>query len=335
MKFYPILLRAANSFPVQPEPDSYIIAENPVERSFYGLLKEKFPQKLFLNRKVNFNTFSYFPDISFIDINLKIYIDIEIDEPYSRSGELTHYIESVRDSTRDNMFQQNGWHILRFSEKQILYHPSACVSILDLFIGQIIRNESILLPSNYSFLKHSGWTKDESSFLKEHSIRDYYNYEVSIINQEEIKVLLRFASIDEMFEYIILKNFKDFNVEKDIVFLPFHISEEYKKREDNTSLIIIDCLPSQGEVTINGRKYDTCSFSNYAKVNIMKTTNLLQYQSIFLKKKNNERIFAEYDIYGFHSYYNFAMYGTMNDYFSGNLSFIENPISKEKYQNEE
>jgi len=97
VKFYPILLRAANSFPVQPEPDSYIIAENPVERSFYELLKEKFPQKLFLNRKVNFNTFSYFPDISFIDINLKIYIDIEIDEPYGKNGQNDHLRPEQKD----------------------------------------------------------------------------------------------------------------------------------------------------------------------------------------------------------------------------------------------
>ena len=114
MERYPILIKANTSTPkLYPDNAMYEVSTNPLERSLAWHLSEHFGRKIFTRQKVGF----YFPDISFIDVEQDILIDIEIDEPYSRSEIPTHFIDDPIDIKRNKFFSENGWNVIRFFRK--------------------------------------------------------------------------------------------------------------------------------------------------------------------------------------------------------------------------
>src|SRR4030042_3100589 len=107
METYPIILKTTDRKSViYPEQDLYKAPSNPLELSLAVQLSSTLGKKFFTNQKVGY----YYPDVTFIDAEKNILIDIEIDEPYSRSGNPTHYVEDINDAQRDNYFIDNGWY---------------------------------------------------------------------------------------------------------------------------------------------------------------------------------------------------------------------------------
>jgi hypothetical protein len=80
--------------------------------------------------KVNTKVFDIQSDI-ILNIDNKIYINIEIDEPYNReTRQETHFVGS-NDEKRDSVFAKNNWFVLRFTESQVNYALSECISIVE------------------------------------------------------------------------------------------------------------------------------------------------------------------------------------------------------------
>lgn len=72
---------------------------------------------------------NYEPDLAYINKEKGIFIDIEIDEPYSGSGP-THYLladGSNKDAARNKHFQDAGWYVVRFTEEQLFCHYKECM----------------------------------------------------------------------------------------------------------------------------------------------------------------------------------------------------------------
>lgn len=72
----------------------------------------------------------YEPDITYINAQKGIFIDVEIDEPYSGwERKPIHY--KTKDGTIDDLrnlyFTERGWAVIRFSEKQVYEHPKSCL----------------------------------------------------------------------------------------------------------------------------------------------------------------------------------------------------------------
>lgn len=324
MKTYPILLLAENKFPILPEGDLYKISENFEEVVFYELLNKNISLKFKLYQKVILDSIGYYPDISYIDKRSNTFIDIEIDEPYSRSGELTHYIESRKDSFRDKKFIQNGWNVLRFSENQVLDHPNECVNVVIFFIDQLKNNSPIDFSYRFNHLIQNGWTMAESQYFKERFIRDYYNHKVYDIQQNQIKVLATFPTRKSFIEAVITKFLHDFDSESEFVFIPFFISEHYLNLTDQTSLVFSNCSPSYGGKKINGTTIRTCHFSHPPKITIKKSNIADDFEKILQIKTKNERFQIQDDFEYARLSYNCVFRGTMDEYRNNKLKLIEN-----------
>ena len=72
------------------------------------------------------------PDLAYIDAGRGIFIDIEVDEPYTMGRCVpTHTIGS--DDQRNQLFIQAGWTVLRFSERQCIATPKSVLrTVVDL-----------------------------------------------------------------------------------------------------------------------------------------------------------------------------------------------------------
>ena len=122
---------------------------------------------------------NYEPDYAYIDKENGIFIDIEVDEPYSTGGKPTHYLHTDgmnSDSARNQRFIAAGWYVARFSEEQIFCHTAQCmkeVYKLLLQAGAIaelpkkLRNIPNLQPM-------PRWTANDSAKMKRSRFRKSY-----------------------------------------------------------------------------------------------------------------------------------------------------------------
>jgi len=86
--------------------------------------------------RISIDGHHYEPDLAFIDAAHSIYIDIEVDEPYAAYSGPTHYLRADGrsvDADRNARFLSAGWHVVRFSERQMFSETEACIRlVLDL-----------------------------------------------------------------------------------------------------------------------------------------------------------------------------------------------------------
>lgn len=128
------------------------INKGPAEFGLYSRLSELYPNACFDNAQVYLESnslascyYSYYPDIAIVIDGL--YIDIEIDEPYTienGAAKPIHYLtgspydfKSI-DYERNRAMSVSGWEIIRFSEEQVVLHLDECVQFVRAFIKSIL-----------------------------------------------------------------------------------------------------------------------------------------------------------------------------------------------------
>ena len=134
----------------------------------------------------------YEPDLAYVDEERGIYLDIEIDEPYSTSGHPTHYLGAngvPKDDERNRCFQAAGWHVVRFCEEQMFCHTASCLKViytLLLELGAVgemlpkIKNAPDLSPIPQ-------WTEQESYDMKRrHHRRKYLHFDPQRMNAADM-----------------------------------------------------------------------------------------------------------------------------------------------------
>lgn len=128
---------------------------------------------------------NYESDFAYIDEEKGVYIDIEVDEPYSASGHPTHYMMddgTNKDSARNKRFQDAGWYVVRFSEEQIFCHTKECLrTIYEIVIeaGVITEMPEALVDAS-TLQSHDRWTKSDSySMKRRHHRKSYLGYDPS------------------------------------------------------------------------------------------------------------------------------------------------------------
>jgi hypothetical protein len=115
----------------------------------------------------------YYPDIAIIDHENYIFIDIEIDEPYTLKELIPiHYIGV--DVVRNKYFNSIGWTVVRFSEKQIVRQPKEVISLIEqlyysILEGTQFKNKEILSLDDR-------WTEEKSILLSTEKYRNSYLY---------------------------------------------------------------------------------------------------------------------------------------------------------------
>lgn len=123
----------------------------------------------------------YEPDFTLKAINEEknILIDIEIDEPYEGTNDLskrraTHYLES--DLIRNYHFQNRGWIVIRFAEIQIHKNPLGCCFFIAKVISSVDNEYSIpdtLLKKN-DLEPISRWSEFEAKSWSIEKYRENY-----------------------------------------------------------------------------------------------------------------------------------------------------------------
>jgi len=167
--------------------DDSIATKNPEEIKFENHLKKYFPGNIYtgLTLKIPNYEYPYTPDFAYIDQELNLYIDIELDEPYVyHTSKPTHYIGYTKDYRRNNFFTRKGWIVIRFSEEQVVSYPQSCCKTVAQVVAQITENTSILNQFiNISDLKEQQqWTEQEALEMAENRTRDNYGGKRDILN---------------------------------------------------------------------------------------------------------------------------------------------------------
>jgi len=143
------------------------------ERDFYNAIQKQLPEIACtddVHLVVPHFSKPYEPDIVLYDQKLQLYIDIEIDEPYD--GYFRHPTHhrlpeggEKKDDLRDLFFNESGWIVLRFTEKQVHQQQDQCINFIKTVMNSIYQNQidnRVLLEQEGQWDIHQciSWQKD-------------------------------------------------------------------------------------------------------------------------------------------------------------------------------
>ena len=164
-------------------------AEHSENCDFPDLLKQYFQGRIYESRYLSYSRYSRrkIPDFAYVNQSLNLYIDIEIDEPYTprqypnsnKPLKLIHYLGQKSDETRTEEINQLGWFVIRFSERQVICQPKSCCKYIANFIYDLTEDNSALRQF-YScdvpdLQPERRWTKEEAKEKAERSERLRYS----------------------------------------------------------------------------------------------------------------------------------------------------------------
>ncbi len=113
------------------------------EEQFYQILCHYFSAaKIMVDYNISkYRDYPYTPDFIYCLNDWNFYMDIEIDEPYTRKGKktiATHCTDDVSDANRDDFFVESNWVVIRFAEEQICKSPASCCKFIALVINRLL-----------------------------------------------------------------------------------------------------------------------------------------------------------------------------------------------------
>lgn len=116
----------------------------------------------------------YSADFVVVEPSTNLHIDLEIDEPFSFSGEQIHCVGM--DDYRNKCFVQANWIVLRFAEEQITSQPLRCLRVL----ANVIARYTLNTTYQSSFIDVQQltplfqWTQRKSQKLSRQNYRKQY-----------------------------------------------------------------------------------------------------------------------------------------------------------------
>lgn len=123
------------------------------------------------------NDHPYEPDLAYVDARRGIFIDIEVDEPYSGWERLPIHYKSKNgtiDDRRNNYFTERGWTVIRFSEKQVYKHPRSCLKRVYQLLYEI--DVTITMPkclaTEADISPDDIWTKEQAERMEKNKERE-------------------------------------------------------------------------------------------------------------------------------------------------------------------
>jgi hypothetical protein len=149
------------------------------EPKFEQHLNHYFPRQIYTHLALIIPNFKcpYTADFTYIDKEIKLFIDIEIDEPYIyNTREPIHYIGYWKDQIRNDFFNNKGWIVIRFSEEQVVRYPDSCCKFIAQQIAEITRNSAITsqFAQTPDLQPQQQWTEKEAIEMAYRKERDDY-----------------------------------------------------------------------------------------------------------------------------------------------------------------
>lgn len=174
------LLREALSRTIPHDGSGSLSKTGASEARFSNYLERYFLDKIQTRLKVQNPSYDegyhYTPDFAYIDRYSNLYIDIEVDEPYNRSGAPIHYVGLTKQQVRDGHFLHRGWLVIRFSEEQVVCHAQSCCKTIAQAIAQVLGDTSVLNQfANVPDLpRMRQWTQSEAEGMAARGYRGEY-----------------------------------------------------------------------------------------------------------------------------------------------------------------
>ena len=180
MEVYPVILQHPEGVSaVLPSHSGRICKTGPSELVAFGRIVALGLKDIHADVCTKINGHNYEPDLAYIDEQKGIYVDIEVDEPYSGGGKPTHYMNADgtnKDSQRNQNFLNAGWHVVRFSEEQIFCQTEECMKVVNTLLLNVGAIDE--LPKSLEKVPDlktvSRWTYAESNELKRKGFRKSY-----------------------------------------------------------------------------------------------------------------------------------------------------------------
>ena len=155
------------------------------ESYFLSYLQKWFAYPWRIIEHCQFQGERYTPTADFILINddLKLGIDLEIDEPYTLKESMPiHLVEDRKYIIRDKFFLRLGYIVIRFAEYQIAKYPDYCclhiVRVLNQFLDRDMKLSvpplTEIQPLKSQDWRVKTWTQRESQIMAANKIRDSY-----------------------------------------------------------------------------------------------------------------------------------------------------------------
>ena len=106
----------------------------------------------------------YEPDIVIANVELNLFVDIEIDEPYDGFYRFPTHVRE-KDDTRDLFFTESGWVVIRFTERQVHLQELECIAFVRDVLKSIVDyhwDGNLLCESEpqWDYQQAVGWQKD-------------------------------------------------------------------------------------------------------------------------------------------------------------------------------
>lgn len=330
LETYPIILYPTNNKIKVPESGRASMSTNLLELEFAGELKKEFPSKIETYQKVIIDRFSYYPDITYIDKECNIFIDIEVDEPYSKLGKIIHFIGDIKDERRNRLFTSFGWYVIRFSESQIKRKPLECVEIIRLFVNYVREGTSKeLLDRTIKEIEQPRWSQEVSSDLMRQDIRDHYEFSEETIVVNPKKIVDTYNTEEALIKFL-LENYLDrYENSSDILFIPFSISNIMVNPPKNIHFVNTKCITLCSQVEINGVPVGGFTiFSNVVQYRVFKEISIDLFEAIIRIKEENLRFNVNYDNEQFLAFSGIILFGSYEEFRNKQLKWKE--FSKDK-----
>ena len=161
----------------------------------------------------------YEPDIVLFDKKINLYINIEIDEPYDgyyRYPTHNYSAETLfkQDNIRDLFFNESGWIVIRFTEKQVQKQSKECIDYIQNVINSIYSKEFNKTPKCEI---ENQWNENQSIQWQLNYYREKYLEIPSFFKRANLKEVLvsKQDEVEPIEDKIQRTPFKDIQVEFD------------------------------------------------------------------------------------------------------------------------
>lgn len=172
------LIRRVLSRTISHDGDNSRAQQGQSEPKFGRLLNKHFSSKIHagLTLFIPGYEYPYSPDFAYIDSSIRLFIDIEIDEPYVyKTGEETHCLNCWKEQRRNNFFLDKGWLVIRFAEEQVVRWPLSCCKVIANAINRVTGETIPAELANQADLPLiDRWTEEEAQYMAYENFRDSY-----------------------------------------------------------------------------------------------------------------------------------------------------------------
>lgn len=141
------------------------------ELFFLKHLLNHFGKNVFVDLSPAIGHNPYQPDFIIYDENTHLYLDIEIDEPYTQIDGKTIHHDRTNDDNRNKFFNEINWLVIRFSEKQIINQPIECCKLIKDVCKNIVDRK---LYIETEIIIEKSWTHEEALVMLYDNYRNKY-----------------------------------------------------------------------------------------------------------------------------------------------------------------